>query len=276
MRNDGLTQRGRIIVVLREILLLCQDIIDAVVLVQLCVEYWRWWSLDSRIHHGCHRVVQISRGHLLHRLLVSWQLLRAASDVSTGIRRQISWWICDDRSIHLLLFLDKVSSRLRARDLLSLLSFFTSWHFLHDLLCAHHTTSWVLLITKFNLHGWWSMLHQDLLIWIWVAIRCHRGVSHSSTWIAGSRSNRNVGIAHLAWLCCHWLHALLVRPAAALIVLHYLWSVLILSDSVRFDSQLDWWCSGLLLKLNRARNISIKSNLKYRCHSSCISYLAQA
>ena len=90
-------------------------------------------------------------------------MLGAASDVSLRGRREIGRRICNDRNLHFLLLFDKIAARLRARDLLGFLSFFTS-RYLLDRRLSVHSIIHVLLITKLNLHLRWSVLLENLLI----------------------------------------------------------------------------------------------------------------
>ena len=75
VKEDKLTQRCRIVVVLGEVLLLGQDVVNACVLIEevnLRVGKGTWrWLLHASVHHHCHRVVRVC-AKLLDRLYVAW------------------------------------------------------------------------------------------------------------------------------------------------------------------------------------------------------------
>ena len=109
-----LTKGSRVVVVLREILLLGQDVIDAVVLIEGAVDH-RWGRvLNAGVHHRSHRVVQIA-SHLLYGFSVGRQLLGAAPHLA-----RLSVALASILRRHLLL-LNEVAAGLRTRDLLRLL-----------------------------------------------------------------------------------------------------------------------------------------------------------
>ena len=79
-----LTERGRIVVVFGEVLLLCKDVVDARVLVEqinmgVCeLGSSGRWLLHAYVHHDSNRVVNIAK--LLDRFNIARQLLRGASN----------------------------------------------------------------------------------------------------------------------------------------------------------------------------------------------------